>query len=105
MDAADAADIYEVVVERHRAAATVVTSNREPVEWLAMMADPPLAQSLLDDEYRQIQELLRTGRNPLHPHPARVTHSGPPDDDAAVMIALSRAARSAGDGWVPRQAG
>jgi DNA replication protein DnaC len=36
MDAADTADIYEIIVERHRAAATVVTSNREPPEWLAL---------------------------------------------------------------------
>ena len=35
LDAADTADIYELIVERHRAAATIVTSNREPVEeWL-----------------------------------------------------------------------
>lgn len=32
MDSVDTADIYELIVERHRAAATVVTSNREPVK-------------------------------------------------------------------------
>ena len=45
MDAADTADIYELIVERHRTAATITTSNREPAEWLALMADPLLAQS------------------------------------------------------------
>jgi hypothetical protein len=45
MDAAGTADIYEIIVERHRAAATIATSNREPVEWLALMADGLLAQS------------------------------------------------------------
>jgi DNA replication protein DnaC len=30
LDAVDIADVYELIVERHRAAATVVTSNREP---------------------------------------------------------------------------
>ena len=30
MDALDTADIYELIVERHRASSTVVTSNREP---------------------------------------------------------------------------
>ncbi|HUJ06693.1 MAG TPA: ATP-binding protein, partial [Streptosporangiaceae bacterium] len=40
MDAADTADTYEVIVERHRTAATITTSNREPAEWLALMADP-----------------------------------------------------------------
>jgi hypothetical protein len=34
MDALDTADIYELMVERHRASSTVVTSNREPVEGL-----------------------------------------------------------------------
>lgn len=47
LDAIDTADIYELVVERHRAASTVVTSNREPVEWLGLMADPLLAQSFV----------------------------------------------------------
>jgi len=32
MDSVDTADIYELIVERHRAAATIVTSNREPVK-------------------------------------------------------------------------
>ncbi|MFC4116588.1 ATP-binding protein [Nonomuraea zeae] len=44
----ETADFYELVVERHRKAATVMTSNREPGEWLAMMADPLLAQSAVD---------------------------------------------------------
>lgn len=30
LDAADTTDVYELIVERHRSAATVVTSNREP---------------------------------------------------------------------------
>jgi len=41
----DTADIYELVVERHRATSTVVTSNREPIEWLGLMADRLLARS------------------------------------------------------------
>lgn len=44
----DTADIYEIVVERHRNAATVLTSNREPVEWPALMADGLLAQPAID---------------------------------------------------------
>lgn len=35
-------------MERHRRATTIVTSNREPVEWLSMMSDAPLAQSATD---------------------------------------------------------
>jgi hypothetical protein len=32
MDAIDTADVYEAIVERHRAASTIVTSNREPIK-------------------------------------------------------------------------
>src|SRR3954466_7413913 len=43
LDALDTADVYELIVERHRAAATVVTSNREPIEWLRLLAAAPPA--------------------------------------------------------------
>lgn len=48
LDATETNDFYEVVVERHRNASTIVTSNREPAEWLAMMNDALLAQSAVD---------------------------------------------------------
>ncbi|GFG99507.1 hypothetical protein MTIM_53860 [Mycobacterium timonense] len=41
-------DFYEIIVERHRTASTIITSNREPPEILTMMADPLLAQSAMD---------------------------------------------------------
>jgi len=48
LDATTTADFYELVVERHKKAATIWTSNREPVDWLAMTTDPMLAQSAVD---------------------------------------------------------
>lgn len=49
LDATTTVDFYELCVERHaRAAATVVTSNREPAQWLSMTADQLLAQSAVD---------------------------------------------------------
>lgn len=48
LDATQTNDFYEIVVERHRRASTIVTSNREPAEWLAMMSDALLAQSAID---------------------------------------------------------
>jgi DNA replication protein DnaC len=61
LDATETADFYEIVVERHHAAATVVTSNREPNEWLAMMADPLLAQSAVDRLVSTCHELVIEG--------------------------------------------
>ncbi|GFG50660.1 ATP-binding protein [Mycolicibacterium agri] len=48
LDATETSDFYEIVVERHRAKTTIVTSNREPAEWLTMTADTLLAQSAID---------------------------------------------------------
>ena len=48
MDPIDTAEVYEIVVERHRRASTILTSNRDPGEMLAQMADPLLAQSAID---------------------------------------------------------
>lgn len=48
LDATQTNDFYELVVERHRRASTIVTSNREPSEWLTMTSDALLAQSAID---------------------------------------------------------
>ncbi len=43
-------DFYELVVERHRKASTAITSNRDPSEWLGLMAD----QLLVAVSYRPV---------------------------------------------------
>jgi DNA replication protein DnaC len=63
LDAFDTADVYELIVERHRVAATVVTSNREPVEWLGYMADPLLSQSAIDRLQSAAHELVLDGES------------------------------------------
>lgn len=61
LDATQTTDFYELIVERHRKTATVLTSNREPSEWLAMMADPLLAQSAVDRLVSTTHELIIEG--------------------------------------------
>jgi DNA replication protein DnaC len=61
LDPTETADVYELVVERHRRASTIVTSNREPAEWLAAMADPLLAQSAIDRLQSAAYELVVEG--------------------------------------------
>lgn len=49
LDALTTNDFYEITVERHaRAAATIITSNRDPSEWLTMTTDQLLAQAGVD---------------------------------------------------------
>lgn len=63
LDPLDTADIYELIVERHRAASTVVTSNREPIEWIGQMADALLAQSAIDRLQSAAYELILDGES------------------------------------------
>jgi DNA replication protein DnaC len=76
LDATETADFYELVVERHHKAATVVTSNREPNEWLALMADPLLAQAAVDRLVSTCHELVIEGdsyRRRQRPTPRQAT--------------------------------
>ncbi|MFI6675243.1 IS21-like element helper ATPase IstB [Kribbella sp. NPDC050470] len=74
LDATETNDFYEIIVERHRRASTIVTSNREPSEWLTMMSDALLAQSAVDRLTSGAHTLIIEGPSyrQRHPH-QRVT--------------------------------
>jgi DNA replication protein DnaC len=63
LDPIATADFYELCVERHQRTSTIVTSNRTPDEWLAMMADPLLAQSAVDRLVSTAHELVIEGES------------------------------------------
>jgi DNA replication protein DnaC len=63
MDSQESHDFYDIVVERHRHGSIVLTSNREPVEWLALMADPIRAQSAIDRLQNSAYELVVEGES------------------------------------------
>lgn len=63
LDALQTNDFYQLIVERHREASTIITSNREPPEILAMMADPLLAQSAIDRFQSAAFELVIEGES------------------------------------------
>jgi DNA replication protein DnaC len=63
LDATETQDVYALVIERHHTAATVLTSNRDPSEWLAVMADPLLAQSAVDRLKSAAWELVIEGES------------------------------------------
>jgi len=93
LDALDTADVYELIVERHRAAATVVTSNREPIEWLGLMADPLLAQSAIDRLQSAAHELVLEGDSYRPRQKPGINHSNQPLDAALPPQRSSRRRR------------
>ena len=63
LDTLDTSDVYDLIVERHRTASTVITSNREPIEWLGQMSDALLAQSAIDRLQSAAYELVLDGES------------------------------------------
>jgi DNA replication protein DnaC len=83
LDETDTADIYELIVERHRRATTIVTTNREPPgEWLAAMGDPLLAEAAIDRLTSNAYQLIVDGPSyRQRQRPGRDPHPGPPDGE------------------------
>lgn len=63
LDATESRDIYEIIFERHRVGSTIVTSNRDPQEWLGTMTDPLRAQSAIDRLQNSAYELVIEGES------------------------------------------
>jgi DNA replication protein DnaC len=84
LDHVETTDFYELIVERHRKAATVLTSNREPAEWLAMMADPLLAQSAVDRLTSTAHELIVEGQSYRQRH--KPSHQQPDTPGTGVSV-------------------
>ena len=80
LDETDTADIYELIVERHRHASTIVTTNREPPgEWLAAMADPLLAEAAIDRLTSNAYQLVVDGPSyRQRQRPGHQRHPSPP---------------------------
>ena len=63
LDARQSSDFYEVILERHRRASTLVTSNRTIDEWIPLFDDPILAQSAIDRLAHNAYQVLMEGES------------------------------------------
>lgn len=63
MDAIESRDAYEIMTERHRAGALIVTSNRTPEEWHATFTDPLRAQAAIDRFTSNAYDLVIEGES------------------------------------------
>jgi DNA replication protein DnaC len=83
MDATESRDAYEIFTERHRAGSMIVSSNRDPEEWLATFADPLRAQSAIDRFTNNSYDLVIEGesyRPRLKPRLSAAPGAAPSDD-------------------------
>jgi DNA replication protein DnaC len=56
-------DFYEVIVERYCRASTIITSNRDVQEWMALFDDPIMANSALDRIAHNAHQLVIEGES------------------------------------------
>ena len=63
MDHHESRDVHEIIIERQRSGSMVVTSNRDPTEWIAMLADPLRAQTTVDRLKNTAYELIVEGES------------------------------------------
>jgi DNA replication protein DnaC len=74
LTAQQSSDLYDVLVERHRRTATIITSNRAVEEWVALFDDPILANSALDRFAHRAHQIVMEGpslRAARAPRPAK----------------------------------
>ena len=79
LTAQQSADLYELILNRHRASSFVITSNRAVDEWLALFDDPVLGNSALDRLANASYQIVIQGdsyRERLSPHRALLSNQG-----------------------------
>ena len=63
LDSMETSDFYDIIDERHRKGSMIVTSNREPAEWLPLLADPLHAQAAVDRFKNNANDLVIEGES------------------------------------------
>ena len=79
LTAQQSADLYELILNRHRASSFVITSNRAVDEWLGLLDDPILGNSALDRLANASYQIVIEGasyRERLSPHRALLAAKG-----------------------------
>ena len=79
LTAQQSADLYELILNRHRASSFVITSNRAVDEWLSLFDHPILGNSALDRLANASYQIVIEGisyREGLSPHRALLANQG-----------------------------
>ena len=87
LTAQQSADLYQLIISRHRVSSFVVTSNRAVDEWLSLFEDPILGNSALDRLANASYQIVMEGssyRERLSPHRALLEAKGVIDQPTAT---------------------
>jgi DNA replication protein DnaC len=78
MSREESRDVYQLFVERNAQASTIVTSNRDTSDWLAVFDDALLAQSAVDRFKNNAYDLVVDGESYRARLKPNVENDGPP---------------------------
>ena len=107
LTAQQSADLYELILNRHRASSFVITSNRTVDEWLSLFDDPILGNSALDRLANARYQIVIEGasyRERLSPHRAFMGKGGdrPANSNLIIVKIATRPGwyKVLGDHWL-----
>lgn len=83
-------DVYQLFVERTGRASTIVTSNRDTVEWLSAFDDVLLAQSAVDRFKNAAFDLVIEGESYRERLKPRVSQEPPPPQPVSKKTVIGR---------------
>jgi DNA replication protein DnaC len=87
-------DVYQLFVERNARASTIVTSNRDTSEWLAVFDDTLLAQSAVDRFKNNAYDLVVEGESYRARLKPSIDHDGPPPSAPVIkQVAIGKPRR------------
>jgi DNA replication protein DnaC len=77
-------DVYQLFVERTARASTIITSNRDTADWLALFDDPLLGQSAVDRFKNNAYDLIIDGQSYRERMKPNIESAGPPPSAPVV---------------------
>jgi DNA replication protein DnaC len=90
MSREESRDVYQLLVERNGRTSTIVTSNRDTADWLAVFDDALLAQSALDRFKNNAYDLVVDGESYRARLKPNVDNDGPPPPAPVTRPAPAR---------------